>query len=164
MRRYIHRHQPPHKPHVALLAGLGALVAIGVTGALSVHAGVPLLIAPFGASCVLLFSVPNSPLSQPANVIGGHVLATAVALALHTVLPAEWWATAIAVGAAIAAMAIARVTHPPAGADPILVFAIAQPQWSFLLVPVLAGAVVLVVVASVYHRLTGTQYPLHPTP
>ena len=45
-------------------------------------AGMPLLMAPFGASCVLLFAVPNSPLSQPANVIGGHAVATLAGLAL----------------------------------------------------------------------------------
>ncbi|MFC6495824.1 HPP family protein [Ancylobacter dichloromethanicus] len=121
MRHYFHRHQPPHKPHTAALAGLGAMIAIGVTGALSFHAGAPLLIAPFGASSVLLFSVPNSPLSQPANVVGGHLVATGVAIALHMVLPGTWWAAAIAVGAAIALMALLRLIHPPAGADPLLV-------------------------------------------
>src|SRR3954453_8281022 len=112
MRHYLHRHQPPHKTHMALLAGLGAFVAIAVTGALSFHANAPLLIAPFGASCVLLFSVPGSPLSQPMNVIGGHVVATAAAIALHMFLPGTWWAAAIAVGVAISLMALLRITHP----------------------------------------------------
>lgn len=162
MRRYITRHQPPHKPHHTLLAGLGGLLAIAIAGGLSVYAGTPMLIAPFGASCVLLFSLPASPLSQPANVVGGHVLATAVALALHTVLPGEWWAAALAVGVAISLMAALRVTHPPAGADPLLVFAAAHPEWSYLVMPVLAGSVSLVAIASLYHRATGTTYPLHP--
>lgn len=161
MRRYVKRHQPPHKPHHALLAGLGGLLAIAIAGGLSVYAGTPLLIAPFGASCVLLFSLPNSPLSQPINVVGGHVVATAAALALHMVLPGEWWAAALAVGLAISLMALLRVTHPPAGADPLLVFALATPEWSYLIMPVLAGSVSLVIVASLYHRLTGTTYPLH---
>lgn len=159
MRHYFFRHQPPHRPHIALLAGLGALVAIGVTGALSLHAGVPLLMAPFGASCVLLFSVPGSPLSQPMNVVGGHVVSTAVALALHMLLPDAWWAAALAVGLAVTLMAVLRVTHPPAGADPLLVFA-ADPGWSFLVMPVLAGSVSLVVIAAAFHRLTRTAYPM----
>ncbi|MCK0206498.1 HPP family protein [Starkeya koreensis] len=159
MRHYIHRHQPPHKPHVALLAGIGAMIAIGVTGAISLYGGAPLLIAPFGASSVLLFSVPNSPLSQPANVVGGHLLATAAAVALHLVLPGTWWAAAIAVGVAISLMALLRVTHPPAGADPLLVFA-SDPGWSFVLMPVGLGAVALVVIAALFHRFTGTTYPL----
>ncbi|MDQ0511374.1 HPP family protein [Ancylobacter amanitiformis] len=159
MRHYFHRHQPPHHPHIAVLAGIGAMVAIGVTGALSVYAGAPLLIAPFGASAVLLFSVPASPLSQPANVVGGHVVATAAALALHMVLPGTWWAAAIAVGVAIALMALLRITHPPAGADPLLVFA-GDPTWAFLIMPVGLGAVALVAIAVIFHRLTRTTYPL----
>ncbi|GLK73103.1 HPP family protein [Ancylobacter dichloromethanicus] len=159
MRHYFHRHQPPHKPHTAALAGLGAMIAIGVTGALSFHAGAPLLIAPFGASSVLLFSVPNSPLSQPANVVGGHLVATGVAIALHMVLPGTWWAAAIAVGAAIALMALLRLIHPPAGADPLLVFA-SDPSWAFLVMPVGMGAVALVAIAALFHRSTGTTYPL----
>ncbi|MCB4767770.1 HPP family protein [Ancylobacter sp. Lp-2] len=159
MRHFFVRHQPPHRPRIAMLAGLGGLAAIGVTGAFSLHAGVPLLMAPFGASCVLLFSVPGSPLSQPMNVVGGHVLSSAVAIALHMLLPGTWWAAALAVGLAITLMALLRVTHPPAGADPLLVFA-ADPNWSFLVMPVLVGSVSLVVIAAVFHRLTGTAYPL----
>ncbi|QIB34147.1 HPP family protein [Ancylobacter pratisalsi] len=159
MRHYLHRHQPPHRPHVALLAGIGAMLAIGVTGALSFHANVPLLVAPFGASCVLLFSVPGSPLSQPANVIGGHLVATTAALALHMVLPGTWWAAAIAVGLAISLMALLRITHPPAGADPLVVFA-TDPTWAFLVMPVGIGALVLVAIAVGFHRMTGTVYPL----
>ncbi|MFD2033014.1 HPP family protein [Ancylobacter dichloromethanicus] len=136
------------------------MIAIGVTGALSFHAGAPLLIAPFGASSVLLFSVPNSPLSQPANVVGGHLVATGVAIALHMVLPGTWWAAAIAVGAAIALMALLRLIHPPAGADPLLVFRVR----SELGVPRHAGghggAVALVAIAALFHRSTGTTYPL----
>lgn len=159
VRHYLHRHQPPHTPHHAVLAGIGAIAAIGVTGALSFYAGAPLLIAPFGASAVLLFSVPTSPLSQPMNVVGGHVVATAVALALHLVLPGTWWAAAIAVGAAISLMALLRVTHPPAGADPLLVFA-SDPGWSFLGMPVAVGALAMVIIAALFHRFTGTTYPL----
>ncbi len=144
---------------MALLAGLGGFIAIAVAGALSFYTRTPWLIAPFGASCVLLFSVPASPFSQPMNVVGGHIVSTAAALALHMLLPGEWWAAAIAVGVAISLMALLRVTHPPAGADPILVFA-TDPSWWFLIMPVLLGAIALVTIAAVFHRLTGTTYPL----
>ncbi|WP_018388126.1 HPP family protein [Ancylobacter sp. FA202] len=159
MRHYLHRHQPPHTPRAALLAGLGAMIAIGVTGALSFYAGTPLLMVPFGATSVLLFSVPNSPLSQPANVVGGHLVATASAIALHMVLPGNWWAAAFAVGVAISLMALLRITHPPAGADPLLVFA-ADPNWAFLFMPVAVGALAMVGIAALFHRFTGTPYPM----
>ena len=115
--------------------------------------------APFGASCVLLFSVAGSPLSQPANVIGGHIVSAVVGMVMMWLLPETWWAVALAVGAAITAMALLRVTHPPAGANPLVIFA-ATPGPLFVLFPVLLGAIILVGVATAYHRATGTTYPI----
>jgi CBS-domain-containing membrane protein len=76
MRSFFQRSQPKPPLHISLLAGLGGALAIALVSGLSLYGGTPLIMAPFGASCVLLFSVPASPLSQPANVIGGHLLAT----------------------------------------------------------------------------------------
>lgn len=160
MRRFIHRHQAPSCRGCWLKAGLGAGLAIGFTAWLGDVSGTPLLIGPFGATCVLLFGVPDSPLSQPANVIGGHLLATTLSLALAPILPATPMGMAMAVGAAISLMLLLRITHPPAGADPLLVLS-AHPGWSFLLMPVLVGAVVLVALALVVHRLPPSRvYPL----
>ena len=158
MRTFFTRHLPQQPLRNAIMAGLGGLIAIGATGAFTAYAHTPLIMAPFGASCVLLFSAPGSPLSQPANVIGGHVVATLVGLVLRLLLPNEWWAAALAVGLAIALMAALRVTHPPAGADPLVVFA-SDPGFAFLVLPVLSGAVVLVSVAVLFHRSSGTVYP-----
>ena len=160
MRRLFQRHQPPTCRGCWLKAGLGGGLAIAFIAWLGDVSGTPLLIGPFGATCVLLFALPDSPLSQPVNVIGGHLLATALALALAPVLPATPFGMAIAVGAAISLMMLLRLTHPPAGADPLLVLTM-HPGWSFLLVPVLVGAVVLVVLALVMHRLPPARvYPL----
>jgi CBS-domain-containing membrane protein len=158
MLTFLMRHQPPQPIRNALLAGIGGVLAIGSVGAFTAYAHAPFIMAPFGASCVLLFSVPASPLSQPANVIGGHVVATLVGLLLRLVLPDAWWAAALAVGLAIALMAALRVTHPPAGADPLVVFA-ADPGFAFLIMPVLAGACVLVAIATLFHRASRTVYP-----
>nr|WP_296984317.1 HPP family protein [uncultured Desulfovibrio sp.] len=152
------RHQSPLSKKSVVLAGLGGLVGIALTGALTAFGTVPLLMAPFGASCVLLFTVPDSPLSQPANVIGGHVISTLVGLVLRMMLPDQWWAWALAVGLAIALMAALRVTHPPAGADPLVVFA-ANPGFEYLLFPVLTGSCLLVVIAGIFHKASGTLYP-----
>jgi CBS-domain-containing membrane protein len=159
MRHYFARSQPPGGFRNVSLAGAGGAVAIAVLGSLTYYTGHPLLMAPFGASCVLLFSVPNSPLSQPVNVVCGHLLATFVGLLLRQYLPDPWWAAALAVGLAISLMAAFRVTHPPAGADPIVVFA-THPGMEFLVLPVLIGSVALVVIASLFHAGAGTTYPL----
>ena len=158
LKSFFHRHQPLVSQRHAALAGLGGALAIAVVGSLTALSGWSLIMAPFGASCVLLFSVPDSPLSQPMNVIGGHAIATLIGLLLAMVLPDVWWTGALGVGIAISAMAVLRVTHPPAGADPLVVLAL-QPGWSFLILPVVLGAVALVGVAVAYHRLSGKIYP-----
>ena len=154
------RHQPAQRTDLAILAGIGGFAAIISLYYLATLTGNPLLMAPFGASCVLLFSLPQSPLSQPANVIGGHLVSSAIGLSLHMVLPVAGWSVALAVGLAIAVMMILRVTHPPAGADPLVVF-FDSPNWLYLGMPVSAGAIILVLVATVYHRcITKKIYPL----
>ena len=159
MKNFLTRHQAATRKRDALAAGLGGLIAILAVGGLSVLAETPLLMAPFGASCVLLFSAPSSPLSQPINVVGGHMVATVISLLLASFLPAEWWALAIGVGLAITVMGLLRITHPPAGADPIVIM-LAAPSFDFLFTPVLLGSLILITVAKAVHRTTGTAYPL----
>lgn len=162
MKSFFHRHQAPVAPHMSLKAGLGGLLAIGMVAWLSQASGMPWLMAPFGATCVLVFGLPASPLSQPANVIGGHLLSTALGLLAATLLPDAWWAGAVAVGLAIALMQMLRVTHPPAGADPLVVLA-GHAGWDFLLFPVLVGSILLAVGGAMVHRLPPRiQYPLKP--
>ncbi len=159
MKSFTKRHAPPIHWSKAAKAGLGGCIAIAVLGLMTKFTAQPFLMAPFGASCVLLFAAPQSPLSQPAHVIGGHLVTAFIGLLLHAILPNEWWAVALATGLAIAAMSYFRVTHPPAGANPLVVFA-GNAGWGFLFVPALLGAVVLVAVAVLLHLPRKTQsYP-----
>jgi len=161
LRSLLLRQQPGQSLAVVMKSGLGGLLAIGTVAWLSVATGNPLLMAPFGATCVLLFSVPNSPLSQPANVFGGHMVSTAIGLSLHMFLPLEWWSLGLAVGLSIAAMAALRVTHPPAGADPLVVF-FDNPGWDYLGLPVAFGSLALIIIAWLLHRLPPRI--VYPTP
>ncbi|CUK19625.1 HPP family protein [Ruegeria denitrificans] len=158
MKDFFKRSQSAIPAGKAALAGVGGAVAIAIAGLPAELTNVPLLMAPFGASCVLLFSAATSPFSQPANVIFGHALSALIGLVMLALLPATWWAAAIAVGLAIGLMAALRVTHPPAGANPLVIF-VAQPGFDFLLFPVTAGAVLLVLVAIAFHRMNGVAYP-----
>lgn len=158
MKRFISPSLPRPSLRAVTLAGAGGFLAVACLAILSEQTSILLLMAPFGASCVLLFSAPQAPLSQPLNVVGGHVVATLIGLILRANLPPTWWAMALAVGLAIAAMVALRITHPPAGADPIVVFT-ANPGFGFLYFPVFAGAVMLVLVAILFHRLCGVRYP-----
>jgi CBS-domain-containing membrane protein len=161
LRKLLLRQQPGQSLAVVLKAGIGGMLAIAAVAWLSHVTGNPLLMAPFGATCVLLFSVPNSPLSQPANVIGGHLVSTTIGLLLHMLLPVEWWSLGLAVGLAITAMAVLRVTHPPAGADPLVVY-FDNPGWGYLGFPVAFGSLALVLIAWMFHRLPARV--VYPTP
>lgn len=87
-----------------LWAGVGAALTIGILGWLNLSWHVALVMAPFGASCVLLFSLPDSPLARPKNVLGGHLLTACVGLVIGLLpLPAEVQ-MALATGLAIALM------------------------------------------------------------
>lgn len=161
MRNLVARRQPAVPARRVALAGLGGAVAIGALALIADISDSGLLAAAFGASCVLVFTVPEAPLSQPVNVVGGHLVAASCGLLVASVLPVAWWSVALAVGLAIAAMAALRVTHPPAGANPIVVMTVGA-SWWYLLVPILAAAVIVVVVGMIFHRAAGADYPIRP--
>lgn len=164
VKRFLHRHEPKDSHARWLKAGIGSLLGIGFIAWLSHTTQEPLLMAPFGATAVLLFSVPGSPLSQPANVVGGHLLAAALSLGLFSALPHEWWAVGVVVGVVVAVMAMFRLTHPPAGANPIVIF-LSQPGFEFLFIPVVVGSATLVAIALLVHQIPPrtVAYPLpHP--
>lgn len=162
-RRFLHRHQP-HAPRARWIkAGIGTTIAFLVVWVLGEATGASLIVAPFGASAVLLFGLPDSPLSQPANVIGGHAVAAGVALLTDHLLPGGPLNLAATVGGVIALLGVMRLTHPPAGATALVVM-LTHPHWSFLAAPVIAGAVLMVLIAVVTHHLPPrVVYPL-PVP
>ncbi len=159
MRNFVFRHQPPATTRNALLAGGGSMCAVAALGFTQDLAGLTMLFAPLGATCVLLFAVPQSPLSQPAHVIFGHALAGLIGAGANLLLPDSIWIAAMAVGLAIAGMVALRITHPPAGATTLVSYASGHSAL-FLAFPILSGAVALVFFATLYHRITGHGYPI----
>lgn len=148
---------------VGLKSGTGGMLGMGIVGAAAAFTSLPFLIAPFGASAVLLFGHPSTPLAQPANVLGGYAVAALVGLIFALLFPGAWWAAAMGVGLAILVMLLLRVSHPPAGAVPILmVVATSDPLQ--LVGIVLGGSLALVAVASLYHLIPPRHvYPRRPT-
>lgn len=156
---------------VALAEGLRAAggAALGLALAavlLAPHADLRLalaMIAPFGATAVLVFAVPNSPLAQPWSAVMGNTVSALVAVAVVQVVPAPTLAAALACGLAILAMAMARALHPPGGAVALTVAlnpeAIHAVGFRFVLAPVALGTVALVLIAVAYARATGRRYP-----
>lgn len=128
----------------ASLAGFGSALVIGILAYLDKsQTDFILLMAPFGATAVLVFGVPNSPLAQPKNVIFGHLTTAFIGIFFVVFIGVTPLTIAIATGLGVSAMLLSKTTHPPAGANPILIMLTGQ-SWSFLVTPVLSGAVLIV--------------------
>ncbi|KPH63230.1 HPP family protein [Pseudoalteromonas porphyrae] len=102
------------------------------------------LMAPFGATAVLVFGIPDSPLAKAKNVIAGHLITAFIAVVFVTYIGSDPISIAIATGLAITAMMLTKTVHPAAGANPILIISSGQ-SWDFLIMPVLIGTVFIVV-------------------
>lgn len=144
---------------VLLGAGLGILLA-GVFSQAVEAPGLPWLVAPLGASAVLVFGLPASPLAQPWAVLGGNTVSALVGIACLHWLPLPPMAVAAAaVALAIALMFLLRCLHPPGGAAALLMVLTATQDWHFALLPVALNSLLLVLAGMVYNPLTGRRYP-----
>jgi len=117
------------------------------------------LIAPLGATAVLVFAVPSSPLAQPWSVVGGNTLSALVGIACANWIPDTALAAAVAVAAAIGLMFTARCLHPPGGAAALLAVLTHTTHFSSALFPALTNSVLLVLAGVAYNSLTGRRYP-----
>ncbi|MBD2494865.1 HPP family protein [Nostoc sp. FACHB-280] len=148
----------PHHKHI-FWSWCGSFFGIALAAYLSVKTNSPLLIAPFGATSVLIFGVPDSPLAQPRNVIGGNCLAAMVSLMVLHVFGSEPWAMGMAVATAIGVMQLTATLHPPSGAVTLVVMMTKAP-WEFLVTPVLEGSIILVLCAVIFNNLAKDRsYP-----
>jgi len=142
-----------------LVAGLACHVAGGTSAS-----GLLWLVAPMGASAVLVFGVPASPLAQPWSVVGGNTLSALVGIACARWIGPPELAAAVAVGAAIGLMLALRCLHPPGGASALMMVlgGITDP-W-FALFPVLFNAVLLALAGIAYNNATRRAYPHRQQP
>lgn len=151
-----------------LRGSLGAAVAIALAGLTTAMllkdqaANFPWLIAPLGASAVLVFAVPASPLAQPWPVIGGNFVSAAIGLGLGMSIGDPIMAASLAVGLAIAIMTFARCLHPPGGACALLcsLGAAGADSWTFAyLLPIMANVITLSLVGWAFNNVTGHRWP-----
>ena len=122
------------------------------------------LVAPLGASAVLVFALPSSPLAQPWSVVGGNTLSALIGIACAQWLPEANLAAAMAVALAIAAMFALRCLHPPGGASALLMVLIGAHDFSYAWSPVALDSLLLVVAGLVYNNLTRRPWPHVPRP
>ncbi|MBJ6122640.1 HPP family protein [Sphingomonas mollis] len=154
-----------------LLACIGAAVCITLTmvvcAQLPLTTGdLPIIVAPLGASAVLVFAVPASPLAQPWPVVGGNIISTLIGVAAFHAIPQVTIAAGIAVGGAILVMSLLRCLHPPGGAAALTAVigshGIHDAGYAFAFAPVGINSIALVSLATVFHRMTARNYPHQP--
>jgi CBS-domain-containing membrane protein len=142
-----------NKLTTSIQGGVGAMLGIALLSfGQSIDTDLLLLMAPFGATAVLLFAAPQSPFSKPINVIGGHLLTALVGLLFVHYIDLGLWTIPIATGLSISLMVLTNTLHPPAGANPILIIQ-SQQTWFFLIDPVLLGALGLVLISGPFRKL-----------
>jgi CBS-domain-containing membrane protein len=150
---------------------IGSFTGIGLIGFLNSHYidfhDNLFLIGSFGASSVLIYGVINSPLAQPRNLIGGHVICALIGVTIHYLIPEEiWLAGALAVSMSIVLMQITKTLHPPGGATALIAVIgsnkIQGLGYIYAISPVLTGVFILLAVALVFNNITShRRYPLN---
>lgn len=147
---------------------LGALIGIAFTGGLMFvwlgsDSALPLLVAPMGASAVLLFAVPASPLAQPWSIIGGNIVSATVGVACAKAMPNPMDAAPLAIMLAIAGMFAFRCLHLPSGAVALTAVlggpGIHSLGYDFVFAPIAVQSFALLALAIVFHAATGHRYP-----
>ncbi|MBI5637022.1 MAG: HPP family protein [Nitrospinae bacterium] len=149
---------PPRvKTRYIFWSWLGAFCGIFAVAAITYRSGVPMMIGSFGASAVLIYAAIEGPLSQPRNLVGGHAISAVIAVGIYQMLGNTEFSIALAVSLAIVAMLATRTLHPPGGAT-ALIGVSTKAGWTFVLYPVLGGALVLLMVALVVNNLASDRH------
>ncbi len=161
---------PPAGPiHDLVWSWVGALIGIGLCAYLSSRYFEPrdlsLLIGSFGASAVLVYAAIKSPLAQPRNLVGGHVLSGLAGVACYQFFGETiWLAAALAVSLAIVVMLVTKTLHPPGGATALIAVIggakVHSLGYLYAFIPAGAGAFILLIVALIVNNLAEhRKYP-----
>ncbi|MFM1985795.1 MAG: hypothetical protein RIS18_12 [Actinomycetota bacterium] len=133
-----------------LLGALGATIGIILLQYLSETANIALLVAPFGATFVLVFALPDSPLVKPKNIIGGYLISAIIGLFFYQLLGNTSISLGMAFGLTFILMQLTKTLHPPAGSIPLLIM-FSNSDWSFIITPILAGVILILVYEKFYN-------------
>lgn len=150
---------------------LGSFIGIGIIAymqsQLLPNEDVVFLIGSFGASSVLVYGIIQSPLAQPRNLIGGHLVSAFIGVTVQMFLPDILWINApLAVSLSIVLMQITKTLHPPGGATALIAVtgsdAIKNLGYFYVLSPVLSGSLILLIIAVIFNNSTSNRlYPIH---
>lgn len=160
---------PVVKPFEIFWSWIGAFLGIipmaYLDDRLFVRSDLVMIIGSFGASAVLVYGAIRSPLAQPRNVLGGHIISALIGVAVYKLLPNQLWlASPLAVATAIAAMHATKTLHPPGGAT-ALIAVTGSPKihamgFLYAVIPVGMGALIMIIVALLVNNLSQhRRYP-----
>ena len=145
------------------LTFLGSFIGIALIGLLnSFHLASNdnlFLIGSFGASSVLIYGIINSPLAQPRNLIGGHLICATVGVTVQVLIPDQMWlAAGLAVSISIVMMQVTKTLHPPGGATALIAIIgsekIKSLGYWYVVSPIFAGVLILFLVALIFNNIT----------
>ena len=149
-----------------LLAGIGSTITIGILGYITYKSILSdtnyglWLFASFGSTVVLVFGYPENQFAQPKNIFFGHLLAAFVGVFFLTFFEINFITLGIAVGISIMLMMTLKVTHPPAGGNPIAVM-LGGVSFQFLIFPVMVGALTIIIGGIIFNSLIlKKKYPI----
>lgn len=150
---------------------LGAFFGIGIIAFIQSHTLSSteniFLIGSFGASSVLIYGAIQSPLAQPRNLIGGHVISALVGVTVFKIVPDIIWLSApLAVAFSIVLMQYTKTLHPPGGATALIAVSstgkITELGYWYVISPVLSGCIILLIIALFFNNMTSNRsYPSH---
>jgi len=148
---------------------MGAFIGIAVVAYINYNlfddTDMAMLIGSFGASAVLIYGAIRSPLAQPRNLLGGHIISALIGVTCYNLFHAEMWlASALAVATAIVAMHATKTLHPPGGATALIAVIgsakIHNLGYFYAIMPVGAGAIIMLIVALLINNIPrNRKYP-----
>lgn len=157
-RWYVSSAPPRQRLLVIVVETIVSLVALGIVAALTALTREPWLIPPLAASMALVIGGAHFPLSQPRNVIGGHIMSAIVGVLVGTTGMDALWGGALAGALALGVMKLMRMSHSPAAATAMIAVAPIIPRWEFVVL-IGSAAAILVAVGLVGNKINRAKYP-----
>ncbi len=146
----------------SIIAGLFSAITIGVLTLLTYKTQFGLfLISSFGSSMLLIFGYPESPFAQPKNIFFGHLLTSLIGMFfLYLILLPLYIIIPISVGFGVGLMILLKISHPPAGANPIIVI-LGNASPYYLINPIIIGTGIILIFGVFLNRfILKKKYPM----
>ena len=164
---YLGGDQPPVSWQERLRSCLGAFLGLMLVLTIAKYLGEiggldEWLMASLGASALLVFALPGSPMAQPWAVIAGNTVSALVGITIANLIKEPLLAMPIAASMSILGMFILRCLHPPAAAVALIVVLGHVLHYRYALFPVMVDSILLVMAGALYSNMTGKNYPNRP--